>query len=145
MAIRFVSRVAAAGVLAAMAWSVQAQAPATTWDGIYTTEQAGRGEQLYADKCASCHAADLTGSSGPAVGGPDFATGWNDVSLKDLFERVQVTMPADQPGSLTMPEAADIMAFMLSKSGFPAGNADLPGEAMKLAAVKFVAKNPRQP
>jgi mono/diheme cytochrome c family protein len=48
--------------------SQQSSAPSPTepaqsvWDGIYTEEQANRGGALYAQRCARCHAPDLTGS-----------------------------------------------------------------------------------
>jgi mono/diheme cytochrome c family protein len=47
--------------------SQQAPAPSSTepaqsvWGGIFTKEQASRGEALYAQRCARCHAPDLAG------------------------------------------------------------------------------------
>ena len=38
-----------------------AQAPRTVWDGVYTREQAQRGEKLYEQECGRCHGDDLTG------------------------------------------------------------------------------------
>ena len=52
--------------------------------------------------------------------------------------RVQNTMPQNAPGSLKPEEYADIVAFMLSENGFPAGMETLsltPPEA--LDAVKI--------
>ena len=37
------------------------QPTASVWDGVYTEEQAGRGQALYAKECASCHGASLSG------------------------------------------------------------------------------------
>ena len=39
----------------------------------------------------------------------------------DLYEKTQTTMPATAPGTLTPEQAADIVAFMLSKDNYPAG------------------------
>ena len=45
----------------------------TTQDGVYSEDQAKRGEQTYAKACASCHGADLSGSGqAPALGDADF-------------------------------------------------------------------------
>ena len=115
----------------------------TTWAGVYSDAQATRGAALYGDKCASCHGPDLTGlDQAPPLTGSDFNTNWNDLSLNDLFERIQISMPADNPGSLSRKDAADVVAFLLQKGAFPAGQADLPSEADGLKAIKFVAKKP---
>ena len=34
---------------------VSGQAEKTVWDGVYTEEQAKRGADVYAEKCAGCH------------------------------------------------------------------------------------------
>ncbi len=45
----------------------------TIWDGVFTEEQAGRGQKVYAVSCAPCHKTDLLGDSGtPALAGADF-------------------------------------------------------------------------
>ena len=115
----------------------------TTWTGVYSEAQAKRGEALYADKCSSCHAPDLTGlDQAPPLAGSDFNTNWNDLAINDLFERIRISMPADKPGSLSRTEAADVVAFILQKGTFPAGQADLPSDAEALKGIKFMAKKP---
>jgi cytochrome c len=119
------------------------QADKTTSSGVYSEAQAKRGETLFADKCSSCHAPDLTGlDQAPPLTGTDFNTNWDDLSINDLFERIHISMPADKPGSLSRPETADIVAFILQKGSFPAGQTELPSEADGLKAIKFVAKKP---
>src|SRR5258708_8647635 len=45
----------------------------SVWAGIYTAEQTKRGEALYAQRCARCHAPDLTGGEiAPALYNEDF-------------------------------------------------------------------------
>jgi len=115
----------------------------TTWTGVYSEAQAKRGETIYADKCSSCHAPDLTGlDQAPPLSGSDFNTNWNDLAINDLFERIRISMPADNPGSLSRQEATDVVAFLLQKGGFPAGQTDLPSEAEALKGIKFLAKKP---
>src|SRR5687767_1834428 len=79
-----------------------AQAPQTVWDGVYTREQAERGEKLYRQECGRCHGDDLAGiESAPALTGSTFAPNWDGVPLSDLLERMRVSMPQDKPGSLS--------------------------------------------
>jgi mono/diheme cytochrome c family protein len=116
------------------------QAGKSTQDGVYSDAQAKRGEAAYSKTCAGCHGPDLAGAdTAPSLTGPEFNAGWTDLTLDDLFERIKTTMPGDAPGSLSAEQCADILAFVLSKDGFPAGQAELtagPG----LKDVKFVVK-----
>jgi mono/diheme cytochrome c family protein len=126
------------------------QAPGTSstesqsvWDGVYTKEQAQRGEPLYAERCAACHAPDLTGGeTAPALASAEFKSNWSGLSVDDLFERIKVSMPQDNPGSLSRQQTADILAFVLSKGGFPAGARELAREAEVLKQIRFEATRP---
>lgn len=120
-----------------------AAAGSDVWDGVYTDAQARRGEAVYTDRCASCHAPDLTGlDQAPPLTGGDFATNWNDLSINDLFERIRISMPADKPGTLTRQEVADVLSFVLQKNTLPAGATELATDADALKAIKFLAKKP---
>ena len=120
-----------------------AAAGVDVWSGVYTEAQAKRGEGVYTDKCASCHAPDLTGlDQAPPLAGNDFTANWDDMSMNDLFERVRISMPADKPGSLTREEVADVLSFVLQKNTVPAGQSELPTDADALKAIKFLAKKP---
>jgi S-disulfanyl-L-cysteine oxidoreductase SoxD len=115
----------------------------STWDGIYSEAQAKRGQALYADRCASCHAPDLSGiDQAPALAGDELVAAWNDLSLHDLFERTRISMPADKPGSLQPQEVADVIAFVLTRNNFPPGKADLPTQPDELKLLKFISKRP---
>ena len=78
----------------------------------------------------------------PPLTGVEFMSGWNDLTVGDLFERLRITMPADKPGSVSAQDNADIIAFMLSKNGFPAGTADLPPQAEVLKGIKILTQKP---
>ena len=103
----------------------------SVWDGVFSAAQQKRGEGLYAKECSTCHGEKLKGGEGaPALVGADFIASWSTGSLSDLFDKVSQTMPAppEQPGKLSPQQNADVVAFMLSANGFPAGAADLPRE-----------------
>ena len=120
------------GVAATMA----AQPSRTVWDGIYTDEQAARGEVLYAEQCAKCHGDTLGGQeSAPALTGTTFYSNWEGEMLEPLFDRLRTTMPQDKPGSLSRSQNADILAHMLKAGGFPAGATPLNGQAGAMASI----------
>src|SRR6185436_10556564 len=107
--------------------SVAAAQEKSQWEGVYTEEQAKRGEPLYSQYCASCHGPDLAGGEmAPGLTGGEFSSNWNDLSLGDLFERMRVSMPQNSPGSLSRQQNADILAYMLFKASVPAGKTELP-------------------
>jgi S-disulfanyl-L-cysteine oxidoreductase SoxD len=116
--------------------SLGAQAAKSVKEGVYTAEQAKRGEALYKDNCAACHGEDLTGSGPmPALAGNDFIANWKTVG--DLFEKTHTSMPASAPGSLSEQQTSDIIAFMLSKSNFPAGTTELAAKQDALMQIKI--------
>ena len=120
------------GVAATMA----AQPSRTVWDGIYTDEQAARGERLYAEQCAKCHGDTLGGQeSAPALTGTTFYSNWEGEMLEPLFDRLRTTMPQDKPGSLSRSQNADILAHMLKAGGYPAGATALTGQAGAMATI----------
>jgi S-disulfanyl-L-cysteine oxidoreductase SoxD len=130
-------------VCGSLARAAAAQTPRTTWNGVYTDAQAKRGQAVYEEQCLSCHSPDLTGADQvPPLVGTDFNTDWNDLGINDLFERVRVTMPADKPGTLKPEQVADVLAFLLSKGGFPAGDSELPAQTESLKDIKFLSKQP---
>jgi len=134
--------------LAIRASSQQVEAPAATrsvWDGVYTDEQAQRGEPLYHEMCASCHGDTLKGSGEtPALAGNTFLSDWNGLTLGDLFERIRRTMPQDKPGRVTRQQKTEILAYLLSFNKFPTGKMDLPHQTEFLNEIRFEATKPDQ-
>ena len=125
---------------------LRAQAPGETrsvWDGVYTEEQAKRGETAYGKECASCHGDMLTGGeSAPPLTGGAFQANWNGWTLGDLFDRIRKTMPLSKPGRLTREQDADVLAFLLSVNRFPAGNTELYRQSEMLKEIRFETKKP---
>src|SRR5580698_582859 len=124
--------------VAALSGIIAAQSERSVWNGVYTAEQAKRGETLYANNCASCHGSALGGGeSAPPLTGGEFFANWNGLTLGDLFDRIRVSMPADRPGKLTREQNADVLAFMLSVSQFPAGKTELGHQSEVLKQIRF--------
>ena len=123
---------------------VHAQPPSKSiWDGIYTEEQSTRGQGLYSQECASCHGGELTGGEmAPPLAGGEFLAGWDGLTVGDLFERVRISMPQNNPGSLSGQQNADILSFMFKASKFPAGTTELAKDAGILKQIKFEVKKP---
>ena len=132
------------GILALLAIGIVfAQTTRTTWDGVYTEEQAKRGAALYSQNCAGCHGTDLTGGeSAPPLAGIPFFANWNGLTLGDLFERIRTSMPADRPGRLSRDQNADILAHILKSNEFPAGKAELPRQTEALREIQLVTYKP---
>ena len=118
--------------------TVGAQGTKSANDGVYTAEQAKRGEVLYKEQCAGCHGDNLEGSGPmPALAGADFLAAWSTRTVGDLFEKTHTTMPATAPGSLTPEQAADITAYMLAASKYPAGTTALETKIEALSQIKI--------
>ena len=137
--------VVALTIAAAFAVVVAAQdaGKRTVWSGVYSTEQAKRGEGLYTQSCAACHGNTLEGGEmAPPLAGGQFMSNWSGLTLGDLMERTRISMPQNNPGSLSWQQYADILAFMLSAGSFPAGKTDLPRET---EVLKQIAIEPTKP
>ena len=138
------------GVAVALGWSTvlvgtvgASGQDKTVWDGIYTQEQAARGEPLYQEWCASCHAPDLSGGDlAPGLVGGEFTWNWSGLTVGQLFERLRISMPQENPSSVTRAEKADILAFMLAANEFPAGDQDLADRTEMLDQFMFEAVEP---
>jgi mono/diheme cytochrome c family protein len=113
------------------------------WDGIYTAEQAARGAVLYAQNCAVCHGAELTGTIlAPSLTGPIFTAKWNERSMGALFDLIQETMPLNSMTHLGAPQNAEVLAFMLQRGQAPPGRQELASRAEALQSIKFLVRRP---
>jgi S-disulfanyl-L-cysteine oxidoreductase SoxD len=131
-------------VLGLSAVALKAQTAArNVWDGVYSADQAAQGKAIFADKCATCHGADLNGAEmAPPLVGATFLGDWVGQSADDLFTRIHTTMPANDPGSLSNAQAQQVMAYILSANQFPAGSAALPSDDAGLAQIAITAEKP---
>ena len=123
------------GVLFVAGVAARAQAPATVNTGVYTAEQAKRGAPLYAENCATCHGEELQGADpNPPLAGKIFAERWTN--LGEWFDKTATSMPAMAPGSLTGKEVAEVLAYTLQMSKYPAGSTELPSTFEALSLIK---------
>lgn len=131
--------IVACGLLVALE-ALTAQAPRSLWDGVYTQDQAKRGEAVYVEKCARCHGAQLIGGDmNPPLVGPEFLSTWNTKTVGDLFDRIRTTMPADKPGSVSRQQSSDVVAYLLNANKFPTGSTELENQTEILKQIPFDA------
>ena len=117
--------------------------PRSVWDGVYTDEQAARGEKLSAAHCARCHGQTLAGAeAAPGLVGDSFNASWEGVPLGDLFERIRVSMPLDSPGTLSRQQNADVIAYVLKLGKRPAGAVELPPNLAALGQITYLTNRP---
>ena len=115
---------------------------ASVRDGVFTEAQAKRGQAVYPGPCGTCHGRRLNGApddpdmrSTPPLARAKFLRDWEGRSLATLFEYTRATMPESNPGSLTDEEYVDVIAYMLSVGGMPAGDDELQPDPKSLARV----------
>lgn len=95
-------------------------------DGVFTVEQADRGQQVFAQLCADCHAARMWGGD------------WNGKTVADVFDFISIFMPEQNPGSLTAEQVVDVIAHILRANDAPPGPNELPATVADLQAVLMV-------
>ena len=105
----------------------------TTRDGAFTAGQAARGKLVYDEFCSSCHQVDYYETKLAA---------WQDASVGDLFAALSATMPSANPGGLTSAQYLDVLAYIFSITGSPAGDEELSlrnMDAVQIASPAAVA------
>ena len=132
-------------VIAIWTATAAAQASRSVWDGVYTAEQAKKGEALAMAQCVTCHGDALRGGDvAPALTGDVFNVTWDGVTLVELADRIRVTMPFDNPGSLSRQQTSEVVAYVLSLSKIPAGAMPLSDDAAALGQIKFASYPPQK-
>ena len=113
--------------------SAQTNGNASTNDGVYTREQALRGQDVYAGNCKSCHTPE-------SHTGQLFTSKWNGKPLLELYAYVRDLMPKNDPGTLSPEEYADVVAYMLRLNRLPQGDNDLPADTGALKIIRIQIK-----
>ncbi len=101
--------------------------PISTRTGVFTAEQALKGQELFTVVCGECHQPEdfLEG----------FLEGWAGQTADVLFKEIRATMPEDSPGSLRSSEYAAVIAFLFQLNGLEAGEENLPGSTRRLKEI----------
>src|SRR6202022_117648 len=118
---------------------VKAEEAVSVWDGVYMPEQASSGKVIYDQQCSLCHGADVlkVRSEGPPnLTGPAFKENWNGLTVSDLFEYIKKSMPRNNAGRLTREQTANVLAFIFTSNGFPAGQKELPTDPAALKEIR---------
>lgn len=94
------------------------------------------------ETCKRCHLRDLAGDfaeDAPPLVGDEFLSEWAPWTVGDLFEFMTTEMPpkAKDRREVTAENYVDILAFILMKNGFPAGQTELPPEFEPLAEIEM--------
>jgi quinoprotein glucose dehydrogenase len=122
-----------------------ARPAASVWSGVYSDEQARRGQTLYGQQCGACHGQALEGvEMAPALAGGDFLDRWSGQTVGDLFQRIRTTMPLGRAGRLSPEAYSDITAYILSANSFPPGRTELPRDAQILKQIRIDSTKPDQ-
>jgi mono/diheme cytochrome c family protein len=125
---------AAAFAFPAAAWAQSAPPAArSTRTGVYSADQALKGQELYAMHCVSCHTA-VTHT------GPEFAAKWEGRPFWELYSFVRDAMPKSDPGSLTDREYITVLAYVLRMNGMPPGEAALSTDSTELSRIRIEFK-----
>jgi PQQ-dependent dehydrogenase (methanol/ethanol family) len=135
----FSAAACAAGLLliASMSPILRGQAP--TARVPFTQAQAAAGGRVYVQKCASCHGARLDDGAAPPLTGATFLETWTAPgrTLDDLFFIIRSTMPKNEGGTLAASEYLAVLAHVLERNGYAAGDRELPTERSVLEAVRL--------
>ena len=110
------------GMPAIVAWGQDAGAERSTAAGVYTDDQANRGQAIFGQKCHDCHGETLEGGGmAPSLRGSEFLSSWQGKPLRRMYSRIISTMPPDDVGSLTEAETLALVALVLRANGYPVG------------------------
>jgi hypothetical protein len=101
--------------------------------GVYSEEQATRGDGEHQANCTTCHSTEN-------YAGDAFVKAWVGRTAFDLFDQLKTTMPEDNPGGLSAQQYTDIIAYIFKVNGYPAGAEALPADPEALRLVKIEAK-----
>src|ERR1700680_2675327 len=99
--------------------------PRSVWDGVYTFDQAQRGETAYREQCMRCHGRFLDGDTlAPPLQGSIFLSAWDGVALDKLYVRISRDMADNKAGKLNAEVNAAMLAYLLAFNGFPEGKTE---------------------
>jgi cytochrome c len=121
----------------------QGQEPAakSTSSGVFSNEQAKRGEAAYNANCVTCHGAELrsTDREIPHLSDKSFKFGWIGKTIAEKYELVRDTMPPKEEHSLSDQVYLDIVTYILKFNKVPAGDQELKPDLEILKQITIAA------
>ena len=134
-----IAAAAAFGLVGLIASHAQDQGTRSVWEGVYTFDQAQKGETAYREQCMRCHGRFLDGDTlAPPLEGSIFMSGWDTVTLDKLYVRISRDMADNNKGKAANAELnAAMLAYLLAYNGFPDGKTELPHTIDKLKQIRF--------
>lgn len=107
------SALAATIFIASLAATGQGLAQSANEPGLYTTEQAMRGEKVFLNNCVGCHGYSMS----------SIFSRYSNAYI--YWGRISSTMPWEDAGSLSPQDYIDIVAYMMRENGFTPGENEL--------------------
>jgi len=96
----------------------------------YWPAQADRGEQVFTQTCAQCHArAQFVGQA--------FVDSWNDHRVSEFYTLIRGTMPLNNPGGLKDEEYLGVVAYLLKANHAAAGKDSIGTDSVSLRGRKI--------
>src|SRR4051812_34068882 len=109
-------------VAAAFGVAIATAQPQPAANGVFTNDQVAIGQTTFQTICAKCHQPDLRGGAeAPPLAGAGFMNAWRGRTTNDLYTKIQSSMPADNPRTLSDQAVESLVAFILRQNGAPAG------------------------
>jgi len=111
----------------------------TIWDGVFTDQQAQRGQQVYQRACAACHLDSLQGDDvSPSLVGKGFLARFTGQSAHEMVQNLRASMPQNAPDSLGDRAYIDLVSFLLKANGSKTGSLELPLDVAELEKIAVV-------
>lgn len=98
--------------------------------GVYTEDQAVRGDSVFQRTCLSCHTPSFHADE-------QFRMNWMGRTVFDLFKLLKTTMPEDNIGGLSDDDYTRVIAYILKLNGFPAGADSLSTDSLAQKRIKI--------
>lgn len=101
----------------------------------YLPAQADRGEKIFSQTCAMCHArTQFVGQS--------FVENWNDHRVSDFYTLIRSTMPQNNPGGMKDEEYLAVVAYLLKANHATVGSDSLGTDSLSLRGRKIGVRVP---
>lgn len=101
----------------------------------YQPAQADRGEKIFTQVCAACHAQSQ-------FVGQAFVENWNDHRVSDFYNLIRSSMPLSNPGGLKDEEYLAVVAYLLKANHAAAGADSLSTDSLSVRKRKIAVRFP---